>query len=94
MTSSFLLMVNVASLWNLWVRRQKGNEQGLIFIKAQEEDKRRPSPALVVPQEAPVLLYPVTPTRRIFSRICLMRQMIRNLILKAPLPMLNLRIQR
>lgn len=63
---SKLRLANVASLWNLWVRRQKGNEQGLIFIKAQEEDKRRPSPAPVVPQASTRVALPRDPDEEDF----------------------------
>ena len=47
---SKLRLANVSCLWNHWVRRQKANEQGLVFIKAQEEDQCRAPPAPVVQQ--------------------------------------------
>jgi hypothetical protein len=45
---SKLRLANVSLLWNHWVRRQKANQQGLVFIKAQEEDKRIAPPDPVV----------------------------------------------
>lgn len=40
---SKLRMADISSLWNHWVRRQKANKQGLIFIKAHNGDTRKPS---------------------------------------------------
>jgi hypothetical protein len=58
---SKLRLANVSLLWNHWVRRQKGNEQGLVFIKAQEEDKRIAPPDPVVPQPSNRAVLPPDP---------------------------------
>lgn len=45
---SKLRIANISLLWSHWVRRQKANQQGLIFIKARKEDKRMHPPAAAV----------------------------------------------
>ena len=58
---SKLRLANVSLLWNHWVRRQKANEQGLVFIKAQEEDKRMAPPNPVVRQQSSHAILPRDP---------------------------------